>query len=243
MNEAVPEDDDRLPWLETVDHEEEERGSGAVRVIFLVLLGLAIIAAAIFGWWWFQNRPGAGGSGALIEAEPGPYKERPGDTGGMKVAGDGDTRFVTSDGGISNGSVDVDAIPEEPVAGKQAPKAAAKDSGKPGTGAAKVVAEVPQTADKVAAKPSDTRKTAATAGGGGGSVVQLGSFPTKSRADAAWKALSQRFSYLAPLGQAVQKADVNGSTVYRLRVNAGSAGQAKEICGKLKIAGEDCYIP
>ena len=58
----------------------------------------------------------------------------------------------------------------------------------------------------------------------------------------AWGQASKRFTYLAPLGKSVQKAEVNGRTVYRLRVNAGSAGAATELCGKLKVAGEACFV-
>ncbi len=53
---------------------------------------------------------------------------------------------------------------------------------------------------------------------------------------APWRA------YLAPLGKSVQAAEVKGKTVYRLRVNAGSANQASDLCGKLKLAGENCFI-
>ena len=42
-------DEDRLPWLETVDEDYDE-GPSIFRVILMVLLGLAIIAAAIFGF-------------------------------------------------------------------------------------------------------------------------------------------------------------------------------------------------
>src|SRR3546814_17182363 len=74
-------------------------------------------------------------------------------------------------------------------------------------------------------------------------LVQLGSFPTEGQAKTAWTRVSKRFAYLAPLGQSIEKATVNGNTVYRLRVNAGSADQAKSVCGKLKVAGEACFIP
>jgi len=232
-------EDDRLSWLEKAETaERDENGSGLGGVLVLVGIGLALIAAAIFGWWWLHSSHGAAGSGDLIQAQPGPYKVKPGDTGGMKVAGDGDLRFVTSDGGISNGSVDIGAIPEEPVAGSRAP------GPKPSAdaGGTRVVAPVPQDAAEVA--PRKTAIAPSTAPGrSSGSLVQLGSFPNKSRADSAWKRLSERFAYLAPLSPSVEKAEVNDSTVYRLRVNAGSAPQAKELCGKLKIAGEDCYIP
>ena len=79
-------------------------------------------------------------------------------------------------------------------------------------------------------------------GGAGGAIVQLGSFPSAAAANAAWKQLSGRFGYLAGLGQSVQSAEVNGRTVHRLRVNTGSNAQAREVCGKLKVAGEACFV-
>jgi hypothetical protein len=35
---------------------------------------------------------------------------------------------------------------------------------------------------------------------------------------------------------------VGGRTVQRLRVNTGSNAQAREVCGKLKVAGEACFV-
>ena len=83
---------------------------------------------------------------------------------------------------------------------------------------------------------------AAGGGAGGGAVVQLGSFPNTAAANAAWKQLAGRFGYLAGLGQSIEAAEVNGRTVQRLRVNTGSNAQAREICGKLKVAGEACFV-
>ncbi|MBA4049043.1 MAG: SPOR domain-containing protein [Sphingomonas sp.] len=77
----------------------------------------------------------------------------------------------------------------------------------------------------------------------GGSLVQIGSFPDAASANAAWARASKRFTYLAPLGHSVERADVNGRTVHRLRVNAGSATAASELCGKLQVAGEACFVP
>ena len=76
----------------------------------------------------------------------------------------------------------------------------------------------------------------------GSATIQLGSFPSEAEANVAWTRLSKRFSYLAPLGKGIAKADLNGKTFYRLRVNAGSNGQARELCGKLKAAGEACFL-
>jgi hypothetical protein len=36
--------------------------------------------------------------------------------------------------------------------------------------------------------------------------------------------------------------EVNGRTVYRLRASAGSSSAARDLCGRLRIAGEDCLI-
>ena len=89
------------------------------------------------------------------------------------------------------------------------------------------------------------RSTVLVQGAGGGvstALVQLGSFASEGEANAAWTKSSKRFAYLAPLGKSVQKAEVNGRTVFRLRVNAGSVGAASELCGRLKVAGEACFV-
>lgn len=233
--------EDRLPWLESAEVEEQE-GPSVARVVALVLLGLALVAAAIFAFNTLR-KPGSGaavadGQGGLIKAAPGDYKTKPDEPGGMKVDGEGDTVFATSDGSGKNGAVDVTRVPEAPIAGKAAPKAAAPDKG-----TAKVVTAVPASGGAITAKAPLAAPRAAANAGGGGSIVQLGSFPSEGGANGAWATLSKRFAYVAALGKSVEKADVNGSTVYRLRVNAGSAGNATTLCGKLKVAGENCFIP
>lgn len=233
MNAGEDYNDDRLPWLETVEDDYRE-GPSVLRIILLVLVGLAIIAAAAFGWWWYQRTVTGEGTGALINAQEGDYKVKPDEPGGMKVEGEGDTVFAASEGAMTNGSVDVSAVPETPVDGKAAPKA----SPTPVKGASRVVAPIPTGAVPKAAAPTQ----AAPGPSAGSATIQLGSFPTEAEANAAWARLSKRFSYLAPLGKGIAKADVNGKTFYRLRVNAGSNGQARELCGKLKAAGEACFL-
>jgi hypothetical protein len=83
---------------------------------------------------------------------------------------------------------------------------------------------------------------AAAGAAGSGSLVQLGAYPSEAAANAAWSGFSKRFSYLAPLGQSVQSVATGGRTLYRLRVNAGSANQAADICGRLRVAGESCFV-
>jgi hypothetical protein len=235
-------EEDRLPWLETVEERYEERAPVG-RVILLVLAGLAIIGAAIAGLYWWQDRPSTGGgTGELINAAEGDYKVKPEEPGGMQVAGEGDSVFKTSDGGdTANASVDLSAVPEAPIAGgaRPAPKAAAT----PKTDAPRVSAAVPPPSGAVAPTRNGTPdRPVPTTAGAGGAVVQLGSFPSAATANGAWKQLSGRFGYLAGLGQSVQQAEVNGRTVHRLRVNTGSNAQAREVCGKLKVAGEACFV-
>jgi hypothetical protein len=226
-------DEDRLPWLETADEDYRE-GPSLARVILLVVLGLAIIAAAIFGFYWYKKHGGVDGNGALINAQEGDYKVKPDDPGGMNVTGEGDTAIATSDGaGSGNASINMKAVPEAPVT------AAKTASATPAAGANKTVAAVPASGGKLGATPAAPAPAPAASGG---ALVQLGSFPSQAEANAAWAKSSKRFSYLAPLGKSVQKADVGGRTVYRLRVNAGSAGSASDLCHKLAGAGEACFV-
>lgn len=214
-------DEDRLPWLETVEDDYDD-GPSVVRIVLLVLLALAIVAAAIFGYQYFKKHQGVDGNGALITAQDGDYKVKPDDPGGMKVEGEGDTAIATSDGaGMGNSAIDMKAAPEAPIAGKKVAPA------KVDVGASKVVAAIPS----------------AAAAASGGALVQLGSFGSESEANATWAAISKKYAYLAPLGKSVQAAQVNGQTVYRLRVNAGGAGAATSLCAKLAAAGQACFVP
>ncbi|RDE06667.1 SPOR domain-containing protein [Sphingomonas aracearum] len=231
-------DEDRLPWLETVE-EDESDGPSVLRIVAAVLLGLGIVAALVFGWRAVSDLRGPAGDGTLIAAQEGDYKVRPETPGGMKVTGEGDTAIATSDGsGAGNASIDLAAVPEAPVEGKRA--AAPKPSAT--AGAPRAEATVPASGGQLKARPV-AAPLASSGGKGGGALVQLGSFPTEAAANTAWTRQSKRFSYLAPLGKEVVKAEVNGATTYRLRVNAGSSGAAQTLCGKLKVAGEGCFIP
>ncbi len=230
--------DDRLPWLETVEPDERE-GPPIGRVVALVVLGLGVLAAIIFGIYTLQTRKPAG-DGQLIAAQEGDYKVKPDDPGGLKVKGEGDSAIATSAGkGAGNGAIDLKGVPETPVAGKHAKTTTA--STKPiGRNA---VAQVPASGGKlVAAAPMAPSRSGVAGSASGGSLVQLGAFPSEAVANAAWTSFSKRFAYIAPLGKSVQPVATGGRTLYRLRVNAGSANQAADICGRLRVAGETCFV-
>lgn len=228
-------DDDRLPWLETVEDDYRE-GPSFGRLLLLVVLLLAVLGAGAFGYYWYQKQKSLSGNGELIAAPEGDYKVKPDEPGGMKVDGEGDTVFATSQGDSGNSSIDTSALPEAPVDGK---KVAEKAPSLTGEKNAKVA--IPSSAAAAEAQPRRVPVIAPQAGGSG-ALIQLGAFPDEGGANAAWARLSKRFSYLAPLGKSVERGEKDGKSVFRLRVNAGSNGQAKELCGKLKVAGESCYV-
>jgi hypothetical protein len=249
-------DDDRLPWLETVDDDYRE-GPSIWRVLVLAVLLLAVIGAASFGYYWYQQQRSFTGTGELINAQEGDYKVKPEGNESGPAAGEGDSVYPTSQGALTNATIDTSKAPEEPIEGKAAAPAPAPTSG----GSNKVIAAVPEaggklevptpkpTTPKPSPTPTSTPKSSATpkatpsaSATTGGAMLQLGSFPSEASAQASWTRLSKRFSYLAPLGHVVEQAEVNGSTMYRLRVTAGTADLAKDLCGRLKVAGESCFV-
>lgn len=229
---------DRLPWLETVEADEPE-GVGIGKVVALVILGLAILAAIGFGFYkWQANRAAADGDGAVIAAPEGDYKVRPADPGGLKVKGEGNTAIATSAGKPGGtGAIDLRAVPEAPMNGTRVVQKPAEPNG-----GRNAVAQVPESGGKLVAPAPVAAARAPAAAPTGGAMVQLGAYPSESSANAAWDRFSKRFSYVAALGKVVQPVASNGKTLYRLRVNAGSANQAADICGRLRVAGESCFV-
>ena len=203
------------------------------------MLGLAVLSLIIFGIYKLQTRP-QGGDGELIAAQEGDYKVKPDEPGGLKVDGEGDSAIATSAGKTAGtGAIDLNAVPEAPVNGKRA----AGNADKAAAAGHAATTPVPQSSGRlVAAAPITSSKPSATGTASGGSLVQLGAFPSEAAANTAWAGYTKRFSYIAPLGKSVQPVAAGGRTLYRLRVNAGSANQAADICGRLRVAGESCFV-
>jgi cell division septation protein DedD len=255
-------DEDRLPWLEAVEEEKDEDRIGWGKLIGAVVVGLAAIGLIIGGVFWLRERmSGPTGSGEIIAAPEGAYKEKPGDPGGMEVEGTGDVSYSASEGSDINSALDLTALPEAPVTGgvvgtteipaSTAPKAPAP---KP---AAPVPAQVASATPKPLPIPSKPVAKALPAPKptpiarsvieyadapvtGGGSGIQLGAFSSEAKANAAWKSLSGRFSFLAGMSPSITPIKRGSGTLYRLRVGAGA--DAAGICSKLKVAGESCAL-
>jgi len=225
--------DDRLPWLEAVEEDEGGDGPSALKLIVAVLIGLAAIGALVGGAFWLANRAGGGaatgGEPELIKAQPGDYKAKPENPGGMNVQGEGDTAFAASAGAEPKGQINTNAVPEAPVTQTHA-------QAQPGGDQALIKAPPPSNAP--AARPAAATPAPAAPAASGGATIQLGAFPTSAEAERSWKAMSGRFGYLAPLSHSVVSAQVGGKTWYRLRA---SGADAAGICGRLRVAGENCF--
>jgi len=225
-NDPALDDDDRLPWLEAVEEDDAKDGPGAAKLIAFVVIGLLVIGLVVGGVFWMRS-PDSGGTAPagepeMIAAPEGDYKVKPGDPGGMKVEGKGDTAYAASEGADPKGVINVDAAPEAPVTA--APSQQPAPAPAPATSKQQAPAPAP-----VPARPA--------APATGGATVQLGAFSSQAGANNAWKALSGRFKYLAPLTHSVVPATVGGKTLYRLRA---SGPDAKGLCGRLRVAGESC---
>lgn len=93
-------DNDRLPWLETADGYAAEANGSPMRVAYLGVVGLVLLAAIVGGVYWLQSGQAGGpnGTGELIVAPKSNYKQKPADAGGKSFEGEGDSAFAASEG-------------------------------------------------------------------------------------------------------------------------------------------------
>ena len=211
-------DGEPLPWLEPVDDEGEPPALSARKMlaaILVVLLAAALVAGTLY-WLGRSSADEGNGPPELIKAEPGPYKVKPDDPGGINVAGDSETAFATGAGEQVDGQLDLDAVPEAPVERPQ-PKAA----------------EPAPAAGEEAAPPAPTVPT-----GPAGSTVQLGFYDNVGQANSAWATLSSRFPVIAGAGKIV----VPFQSGQRLRAGFASPAEARQACQLLRAAGDACFV-
>ena len=222
-------DGDRLPWLEAVDEEDRGEGPSALKLIAAVVISLLAIGLVVGTLFWLGNRgdDGAEGDPELIEAPEGPYRVPPDEPGGMKAEGQGGTAHAASEGQEPQGNLSM-RVPEAPVAPAQQPRSQQQPQAQqPQPKAAPPQQAQPQ---RPAAQPAQPQPAA-------GPGIQLGAFSSQAAAQNAWRALSGRFRYLAPLSHSVTAVQTNGRTLYRLRASGPGAA---DICRRLEVAGESC---
>ena len=224
MSDARGYDDQSLPWLEAVENEDGPRAISARKMLvalLLVLLAGAIVAGTMF--WLGRRDPAVTGAPQLIRAEPGPYKVKPTDPGGLDVAGDSETAYSTSAGEDPDAALDVRKLPPE---------------------MAELPAEPAEQAPPKKISPAETKAPttdAAAPAVPSGPTIQLGAYASPIKAETAWKLLSGRFPEVAALQKSVVTATVGGKSIVRLRA-VGSTDQTRAACAALRAAGENCLV-
>jgi len=215
----VVDDGDRLPWLEAVDEEDSGEGPSVLKLIAAVVIGLVAIGLVVATLFWLGNRGSeAAGDPELIEAPEGPYRVAPEDRGGMKAEGEGGSAHAASAGQEPQGNLSM-RVPERPVApGGQ---------GQGGQQGQPKAPPQPQPTPQPAPQPA------------AGPTIQLGAFSSQAAAQTAWRNLSGRFRYLAPLTHSVSPVQAGGRTLYRLRASGPGAA---DVCSRLEVADETCSI-
>lgn len=232
---------DRLPWLEPADTVDDGPTVSAGKIIGLVILGLALLGLIVGGGYWLKLRQGGdAGEVRLIPSQSGDYKIPANETSGKDFKGTGDTSYATSEGVDTNGKVDVSLMPEAPLEGVSRGSIAREDGPKADAPSAKPSVKISAPVKDGTATATAARPAALVSSGG--AMIQLGAYGSEAVAKDSWKKLSKRFDYLATLGSVVEKAEVGGTTVYRLRATAGNASNAGNLCGRLKVAGENCIV-
>lgn len=208
-------DGEALPWLEGVDDEDEPRGVSARKM--LAALGMALIAIAIVAatMFWLGRQQGGSGPPELIRAEPGPYKVKPDDPGGLDVAGDSGTAFATGAGEDSDGQLDVSNMADAP------PPAEAETK--------------PEAPPKVEPKPAPAPEDPAA---GAANVIQLGAYGSTAKAETAWRLLSSQFPEVGRLNKLI----VSYPGGVRLRAGAASPAEARAACAAVTAGGENCFV-
>lgn len=223
MSDARGYDDQSLPWLEAVENEDGPRAISARKMLvalLIVLLAGAIVAGTMF--WLGRQSPAVTGAPELIRAEPGPYKVKPADPGGLDVAGDSETAYSTSAGEDPDSALDVRKLPPEMVQPPAEPAEPAAPKKSPTI--------VPKQAPDPTAPVGSSSPT-----------IQLGAYASTIKADTAWKLLSGRFPEVAALQKSVVTAVVGGKSIVRLRA-VGTSEQTRAACAALKAAGENCLV-
>ncbi len=157
---------ERLPWLEPVEDEDDlyPEPSGGGRLAVWLVIALVVLALAIGGLvYWGRYRAAHADVGEVIHAQPGPYKEKPANPGGLKVDESGVIAEKMGTGTDIDSPLDLAQIPEQPIAGPGSDQNAAPQAQpapmRPGASAP---VPAPATAAQIPARPPVPAHPAAT---------------------------------------------------------------------------------
>jgi hypothetical protein len=93
-----------------------------------------------------------------------------------------------------------------------------------------------------AAQPAPVAAAPAAAEAGGGFAVQLAVGQSEADARATFQQLQRKYADLGQHALMIHKAEVNGSTIYRVRVGPMSRNDASSLCSKIQGQGGQCFV-
>ncbi|SDN20867.1 Cell division protein DedD (protein involved in septation) [Methylobacterium phyllostachyos] len=125
----------------------------------------------------------------------------------------------------------VEAPPPKPVAVKPPPKAAQRV-------ATAGAVSIPDTT----ASTTTSDDAALRNGPVGGFAVQLGVRGSAAEARAALHQMQGKFNQLAGKPELIRQAEVNGKTIFRVRVGPLEKAEASSLCSALQSAGGQCFV-
>lgn len=218
----------------------------------------AVLVVAIGGWSLLHRGPSAV---PVIAAPSGPMRVKPANPGGMTVIGA--NQDLTADG-AGEDSVKMQSAPEKPalaalqaleakapaaLAPPAAPVVAAvRPASAPPAAAASTSSPPASVPAQVAAGPAPVTPPPSSVGpqrpGSAGTAVQLAAMDSREAAMAEWQHLAQRMPALLGNRQpTVQRAEVGGHTVWRLRTTGfASIAVATQFCQQVRAQGGGCAI-
>jgi hypothetical protein len=224
-------DDESLPWLESDDYEDENRGVDTGRIIGFAAMLLLLLALLVGGLWWMTNRNSgedAIADGRTIEAPEGDYKVRPENAGGKEFAGTGNAAPAVGEG----------QTPEATLAENGGAGASA------GAGAGSGAAAAGSSGGSEGGAPGGAGNGEASqaAAGTGGVGVQVGAFGSQARAETGWNTLKRQTNALNGVKYRIVKGTADIGTVYRLQAITGDGAAADRLCNALKADGLPCQV-
>ncbi len=238
----------------------------------LVLAGVMLAIAVVAGvGGYMYSRLSSDETPAevpLVRAEPGPTKKRPAEPGGMVIPDQDKLVYGAITGDGNEGKPErLLPPPEEPMppplppvsAVQPAPVEKVAPAPTPVETAAPPAAEIPpppkvavekaiETAKKTTKAPvkTTTKTTTKKTTPSGAYLVQLASFRSKAKADAAWAKYSKTHGdLLRGLRPLVRRVDLGADKgiYYRLRAGPlGDAVEARALCAKLKARKLGCLV-
>ncbi|MCJ2041421.1 SPOR domain-containing protein [Methylobacterium sp. E-041] len=130
------------------------------------------------------------------------------------------------------------AATQAPPAPERTPAAAVPPPAKP-KAPQRVAAVAPE-----AAVPVEAPATTATVSNAavGGFSVQLGVRTSAKEAQTAFREMQGKYSQLAGKPELIRQAEVNGKTIFRVRVGPLAKAEATSLCTELQGAGGQCFV-